>query len=73
MLGCTFYNFLAVYSSIMAEDGVVVCLFVFFFYPVRRQLISDWSKWAVNVTGLLNTKPVLYVTPTAYPDISFLN
>ena len=73
MQGCTFYNFLAVYSSIMAEDGVVVCLFVFFFYPLRRQLISDWSKWAVNVTGLLNTKPVLYVTPTAYPDISFLN
>lgn len=69
MLGCTFYNFLAVYSSIMAEDGVVV---VVVFYPVRRQLISDWSKWAVNVRGLLNTKPVLYVTPTAYPDISFL-
>lgn len=70
MLGCTFYNFLAVYSSIMAEDGVVV---VVVFYPVRRQLISDWSKWAVNVRGLLNTKPVLYVTPTTYPDISFLN
>ena len=40
---------------------------------MRWQLISDWSEWAINVSGLLNTKPVLYATPTAYPDISFLN
>ena len=29
MLGCTFYNFLAVYSFIMAEGGVFVFVFVF--------------------------------------------
>ena len=71
MLGCTFYNFLAVYSSIMAKDGDL--FFFFFLNPGKRQLISDWSEWAINVSGLLNTKPVLYATPTAYPDISFLN
>ena len=68
-------HFLQLSCSLQFYNGKRWRSFFFFFFlnPGKRQLISDWSEWAINVSGLLNTKPVLYATPTAYPDISFLN